>query len=125
MRQNRHKSIEYIQKVNARVWMVRLVCGGRGDGEYRSTRSFIKFHGADGVRMREREEEVNIVPRGLDIKFHGADGTGRRMGGWRQMVVTMRMRKRTGLFTADQNGDGCRIRNCCLHPRTSTVRERG
>ena len=85
--------------------MVKLGRRGRGDGEHRSTRSFIQFHGADGVRMREREEEVNIVPRGLDIKFHGADGTSGRTGGWHQMVVTMRMRKRTGLFTADQVDD--------------------
>ena len=81
MRQNEYKSIDYIQKKNARVWMVRLGCGGGGGGVHRSTRSFIKFHGADDARMREKEEDVSIVPRGLDIKFHGADGTGGRMGG--------------------------------------------
>ena len=41
----------------------------------------VKFHGADGARVVEKEEEAGIVPRGLDIKFHGADGTGGRMGG--------------------------------------------
>ena len=81
MRQNEYKSIDYIQKKNARVWMVRLGCEGGGDGDHRSTRSFIRFHGVDGARMMEKEEEASIVPRGLDIKFHGADGTGGRMGG--------------------------------------------
>ena len=61
---------------NARVWMARLGCGGGGDGAHRSTRSCIKFHGAE-----EKEEEAGIVPRGLDTKFHGADVEEGRMGG--------------------------------------------
>ena len=60
--------------------MARLGCGGGGDGAHRSTRSCVKFHGADGARVEEKEE-VGIVPRGLDIKFNEADGTGGRMGG--------------------------------------------
>ena len=126
MRQNEYKSIDYIQKKkNARVWMVRLGCGGGGDGDHRSTRSFIKFHGADGARMREKEEEVNIVPRGLDIKFHGADGADARMeedGRWRRGAGR---RNRTRLFTADQIREGWRIQSCSLRPRTSTVWDRG
>ena len=61
--------------------MARLGCGGGGDGAHRFPRSCVKFHGMDGAREVEKEEEAGIVPRGLDIKFHGADGTGGRMGG--------------------------------------------
>ena len=75
-----YKSIDYIQKRNARVWMARLGCGGGGDGAHRSTRSCIKFHGEDGARKEEKEEEEGIVPRGLDTKFHGADVEEGRMG---------------------------------------------
>ena len=77
-----YKSIDYIQKRNARVWMARLGCGGGGDGAHRSTRSCIKFHGEDGARKEEEEEEeAGIVPRGLDTKFHGADVEEGRTGG--------------------------------------------
>ena len=59
--------------------MARLGCGGGRDGAHRSTRSCVKFHGADGARVVEKEEEAGIVPRGLDIKFHGRMA---RAGGW-------------------------------------------
>ena len=50
-----YKSIDYIQKRNARVWMARLGCGGGGDGAHRSTRSCVKFHGSDGAGWLRRK----------------------------------------------------------------------
>ena len=75
----KYKSIDYIQKRNARVWMARLGCGGGGDGAHRSTRSCIKFHGADGVRRRRRRRRRASFH---EVLIQSSTGRMSRKGGW-------------------------------------------